>query len=405
VLRRAALAAKEAQLQESRAKLDGAEEALADLPTRFAQVAAGIAAQQRELENCRLEAEGEAANLEQARLEAAAGRQAAAAAAAEAARQLELAAALAASVAAEAAQHRAQAELAGRAASKLAEVRQAEEAVQRQVAEAEAAAGHVQQRVREVAGKRAKLQHELGLAEASAAAARCAWSGSREMWCVWKPGAYWNAEGSGFEERRFLFHCCFRARVPELEASKKAAAAARDFKAAGEAAAEAKAAAAEAAAAEERSATLKEQAAAAAAEEQQLQAEAAEAEAALAALSLAAARARWRGLLGAHAELQKQIAHVGDGGADGGELEHRAARPPPALLSCASKLHQCVPGSPMQVICVLSWTAWPPKQQRWRRPTVSPPTKQRMWLPQCLSQQRSRQAPQHLVQAPPRRQA
>lgn len=178
---RAALAAKEAQLQESRLALDELEAALAGLPSRFAQAAASIAAQQRDLVTCRLEAEGEAASLEQARMEAAAGREAAAAAAAEAARHMELAASLAAAFAAEAAQRRAQAELAMRAAAKLAEVREAEEAVQRRAAAAEVAAARVQQRVREVAGKRAKLQHELGLAEASAASARCE---RRVWWCV-----------------------------------------------------------------------------------------------------------------------------------------------------------------------------------------------------------------------------
>ena len=40
-------------------------------------------------------------------------------------------------------------------------------------AAAEGAAAEVQQQVRELAGKRAKLQHELGLAEGAAAAARC----------------------------------------------------------------------------------------------------------------------------------------------------------------------------------------------------------------------------------------
>ena len=107
--------------------------------------------------------------------------------------------------------------------------------------------------------------------------------------------------------------------MPELEASKRAAAAARDFKTAAEVAAEAKAAAAEAAAADERVAALKQQAAAAADEEQQLQAAAAEAEAAVSAAATAAAKARWRGLLGAHAELQKELASADEGSGAAGE--------------------------------------------------------------------------------------
>ena len=90
--------------------------------------------------------------------------------------------------------------------------------------------------------------------------------------------------------------------------------AARDFKAAGDAAAEAKAAAAEAEAAEQRASALKQASAVVEAEEQQLAQQAGEAEAAVAAASAAAAKARWRGLLGAQAELQKQLARTGQDG-------------------------------------------------------------------------------------------
>ena len=95
--------------------------------------------------------------------------------------------------------------------------------------------------------------------------------------------------------------------------------AARDFKSAGDAAAEAKAAAAEAEAAEQRAAVLKQSSAAVEAEEQQVAQQAGEAEAAVAEAAAAAAKARWRGLLGAQAELQKQLARAGPEGrsADG----------------------------------------------------------------------------------------
>jgi multidrug resistance efflux pump len=111
---------------------------------------------------------------------------------------------------------------------------------------------------------------------------------------------------------------CLRARLPELEATKKAAAAARDFKAAAEAAAEAKAALAEATAAEERAAALKQQTAVAAEEEDRLHHEATLAEAAVSQALAEAARARWRGLLGARAELQKQLSRAAGGGAHNG---------------------------------------------------------------------------------------
>ena len=112
------------------------------------------------------------------------------------------------------------------------------------------------------------------------------------------------------------FCCCSsrRARLPELESTKRAAVAARDFKAAGDAAAEAKAAAAEAEDAEQRAAALKQSSAAVEAEEQQLAQQAGEAEAAVAEASAAAAKARWRGLLGAQGELQKQLARAGPEG-------------------------------------------------------------------------------------------
>lgn len=90
--------------------------------------------------------------------------------------------------------------------------------------------------------------------------------------------------------------------------------AARDFKAAGDAAAEAKAAAAEAEASEQRAAALKQTSAAVEAEEKQLAQQAGEAEAAVVEAAVAAARARWRGLLGAQAELQKQLARAGQDG-------------------------------------------------------------------------------------------
>lgn len=116
-----------------------------------------------------------------------------------------------------------------------------------------------------------------------------------------------------------LFPC--RARIPELEKTKKAAAASRDFKAAAEAAAEAKAAAAEAEDAEQRAAELKQKAGAVEAQERVLQEEVAEAEAAVAAAVAAAAKARWRALLGAHAELQKQAVRskAQGAGADAGK--------------------------------------------------------------------------------------
>lgn len=151
-----------------------ADAAVASLPGRFAEAAAAIATDEHQLQNCQLEAEGEAAGLEQARQEAIADQQAAAAAVAAAVLHLEAAAAAAAAVGKEAAKYSEQSAAAQRAAQKLKELRQAEEVVQQQLAAAEEAAAEVQRRIREVSGQRAKLQHELGLAEAAAAASRWA---------------------------------------------------------------------------------------------------------------------------------------------------------------------------------------------------------------------------------------
>ena len=169
---RAALAAKEAELQDSQHQLAAANGALAALPAQFAEATAVLEADRRQVDSWRREREGEAAGLAQAQEEGAADCRAAAAATALAAQQLEEAAAAEAAAVAEAAAARARAELVRRAAAKMDELRSAEETVQQRAAEAGAAAAQVQARARELAGARAKLQHELGVAEGSAAAAR-----------------------------------------------------------------------------------------------------------------------------------------------------------------------------------------------------------------------------------------
>lgn len=70
------------------------------------------------------------------------------------------------------------------------------------------------------------------------------------------------------------------------------------------------------------------------------------------------------------------------------------------LVACASVNASTVkphaPGTLMQVIFAPSWTAWQPKPQRWRRPTVLPRPRQRTSPQRSLSQLSSRQGTQRL---------
>ena len=194
---------------------------------------------------------------------------------------------------------------------------------------------------------------------------------------------------------------CCRARAPELEAKKKAAAAARDFKAAAEAAAEAKVAAADVDASRQLAVSLQQQVAALQGEEQQVAERAQQAEAAVAAAVAAATKARWRGLLGTHAELHKQLVVLqGGGGCDSLGTDDGSGKNGLGwsseiccILPSPRASHPVTPTCCLQARFRLRWTALLPRLPALPPLTAcSPPRTPPTWqLPTCLKQPRFQQ--------------
>lgn len=207
--RRAALAAKEVDLLASQQQLQEVDTALASLPERFAELASAIEADQRALSSCHLEAEQAQQDAEAQQHAAAAEQQAAEAAVVEAKAQLEAVLAAAAAAAAEAEEMQGRAAAEQKAAEKLAELRAAEEVAQQLVDSAGCELAAVQHQGRELAGRRIKLQHELGLAEAAAAAARWGCRPGPDGGRGWRGGGYnaWQA-GSKWQYKVWFSSMC-----------------------------------------------------------------------------------------------------------------------------------------------------------------------------------------------------